>query len=455
MTTLHGPSSEPSVSSVSLGRRVVKGAPEQVVAGTDGGHADDALAAAHDMAVAGLRVIAVAESRQPARDDIRPTLLGLIGVADPPRREAPGIVSACRDAGVDIVMVTGDHPDTARAIASEIGILDRRPLVLLGDDVEAPTPAAHGAVGVFARVRPEQKVAVVDALRSSGHVVAVTGDGVNDAPALRAADIGVAMGINGTEVARQAADLVLADDNLLTVVAAMEEGRRILTNVRRFLRYALSGGLAEILVLVLAPFVGIPIPLLPAQILWVNLLTHGVPGVAFGAEPGDARAMHRGPSSPDESVLGGGLAGQILVGGSLIAVVTLAAGVMADRAGYPVQSVVFGVLSMAQLALALAVRAPRRRFQRRGRALEAAVAASALLQIAAIYAAPLQPVLHTEAIPLTAAVGFLLLSVLPSAILHAARRVRFADGGSESAAAGSREPPFSVIGAGRRSPGER
>jgi P-type Ca2+ transporter type 2C len=404
-------------------RTIVKGAPEAVIAQVDGSVVDAAESAARAMAAHGLRVIAVAE-RTPS-DDVRaesPALLGLIGVADPPRTTAPEIVSACRRAGVDVVMVTGDHPDTARAIAAEIGILSHRPTVRLGDDADRSGYASDETVGVYARVRPEQKVAIVESLQAGGHVVAVTGDGVNDAPALRAADIGVAMGRGGTEVARQAADLVLADDNLLTVLAAMEEGRRILMNIRRFLRYALSGGLAEVLVLVAAPFVGIPIPLLPAQILWINLLTHGVPGVAFGAEPGDPRAMRRGPSSPDESVLGGGLGRQVLIGGALIAAVSLAAGVIADAAGHPVQSSIFAVLSIAQLGLALAVRAPRRRLQRSGRALEAAVAVSALLQAAAIYAPPLQPFLHTAPLPLTMALACLALGALPGAVLQVASR---------------------------------
>jgi len=375
------------------------------------------------MAARGLRVIAVAERTQSDAPPGSASLLGLIGVADPPRATASEIVSACRRAGVDVVMVTGDHPGTARAIASEIGILDRRPAVALADDVERMGDASNGTIGVYARVRPEQKVAIVEALQAGGHVVAVTGDGVNDAPALRAADIGVSMGRGGTEVARQAADLVLADDNLLTVILAVEEGRRILVNIRRFLWYALSGGLAEILVLVLAPFVGIPIPLLPTQILWVNLLTHGLPGVAFGTEPGEPDAMRRGPSSPDESVLGGGLARQVLLGGSLIGAATLAAGVIADGAGHPVQSSVFAVLSIAQLGLALAVRAPRRRFQRSGRALEAAVAGSALLQVAAIYAPPLQELLHTAPLSAPMALVCLVLGALPALVVGLLRCV--------------------------------
>ena len=429
MTTDHR-----SATGSAVERRLVKGAPEVVIDEvSDAAGADAAGSTARTMAARGLRVIAVAErAESDVEDASSSTLLGLVGIADPPRHTAAEIVSACRDAGVDVVMVTGDHPDTARAIAAEIGILEARPEVAIADDVEHRGRGADGAIGVFARVRPEQKVSIVEALQADGHVVAVTGDGVNDAPALRAADIGVAMGKGGTEVARQAADLVLADDNLLTVLVAMEEGRRILTNIRRFLRYALSGGLAEILVLMFAPFVGIPIPLLPGQILWINLLTHGVPGVAFGAEPGDPGAMRRAPSSPDDSVLGGGLARLVVVGGMLIAVVTLAAGVIADAAGHSVQSSIFAVLSMAQLGLAIAVRAPRRRFQRNGRALEAAIAASALLQAAAIYAPPLQAFLHTAPLPPSMASACLLLAAVPGIVVWLTSRRGSTGSGDES-----------------------
>jgi Ca2+-transporting ATPase len=407
------------------GRIVVKGAPEAVVSDVVGHGTRAVMSSADEMAADGLRVIAVAErTRCEPREagEAQPvqtaTLLGLIGVADPPRATASAIVSACGDAGVDVVMVTGDHPATARAIARDIGILSRRPSVVLGDDVEREAAGVDETVGVYARVRPEQKVAIVERLQASGHVVAVTGDGVNDAPALRAADIGVAMGRGGTEVARQAADLVLADDNLHTILVAMEEGRRILANIRRFLRYALSGGLAEVVVLVVAPFLGIAIPLLPAQILWINLLTHGVPGVAFGAEPGDPAAMRARPSSPDESVLGG-LTRQIAVGGALIAAVTVTAGVIADRTGHPVQSSIFAVLSLAQLGLALAIRTPRRPHQRGAGALEAAVALSVLLQVAAIYAPPMQAFLHTSPLSLSAALMCVALAVIPAVIVRA------------------------------------
>ncbi|WP_309246111.1 HAD-IC family P-type ATPase [Verrucosispora sioxanthis] len=193
-----------------------------------------------------------------------------------------------------LVLVTGDHPATAAAIAGQLGLWSEGDPVVRGDDGDPA--AAPPATRVYARTQPEQKLDIIAGLQSRGHVVAMTGDGVNDAPALRRADIGVAMG-GGTEVARQAADLVLVDDDLSTVTAAIGEGRRIYDNIRRFLRYALSGGVAEIAVMLLGPLFGLPVPLLPAQILWINLLTHGVPGVALGAEPAEPGSLRRVPRS--------------------------------------------------------------------------------------------------------------------------------------------------------------
>ena len=202
---------------------------------------------------------------------------------------------------------------------------------------------------MFARATPAQKLDIVQARRDHGDVVAMTGDGVNDGPALRRADIGVAMGQRGTEVARQAADLVLADDDLATVVAAVEEGRRVYANIRRFLLYGLSGGTAEILVMLAGPFVGLPLPLLPAQILWINLLTHGLPGVALGSEPVDPAVMRRPPRPPAESVLGAGLWQRILRVGVVIAAVTLGVAVWADTTGRPWQTMAFFALGTTQL----------------------------------------------------------------------------------------------------------
>jgi Ca2+-transporting ATPase len=361
----------------------------------------------------GFRVIAVADA--PSYDgegDPPLEVAGLVGIADPPREVSRSVVEDCRRAGIAVVLVTGDHPVTADAIAGRLGITDLGSTTVTGPEVASGLdPASLPDARVFARIRPEQKVAVVRALQERGDVVAMTGDGVNDAPALRTADIGVAMGRGGTEVARQAADLVLGDDDLRTVVAAVEEGRRIYANIRNFLRYAVSGGLAEVLVVLLGPLIALGVPLLPAQILWVNMLTHGLPGLAFGAEPALAATMQQPPRSPRESVLGGGLAAQVGWIGTAIGAATLAAGLLADRAGWHVQSTVFLALGTAQLAVALALRAPGPRW--RLRALDAAVAGAALLQVAGVYLAPLQRLLGTESLPAQAAAAALGLAVLP------------------------------------------
>ena len=267
------------------GRRceVVKGAPEIVLALLEPNSVvDQARAQADRLAEQGHRVLAIVEDRAWA---------GLVAVADPPHPAAAGVVDRCRAAGIRTVLVTGDHPATARAVAEQVGIL-RGGAIVEGDAVARGEHIDDvDRIDVYARIRPEQKVDIVDAWQARGAVVAMTGDGVNDAPALRRADIGVAMGGRGTEVARQAADLVLVDDDLDTLVAAVAEGRRIHANIRTFLRYGLAGGLAEVVVLLCAPLVGLPIPLTPAMILWVNMVTHGLPGVAFGGEPLDPSLM--------------------------------------------------------------------------------------------------------------------------------------------------------------------
>ena len=241
---------------------------------------------------------------------------------------------------------------------------------------------------MFARATPEQKLDIIQARRDAGDVVAMTGDGVNDGPALHRADIGVAMGQRGTEVARQAADLVLADDELATVVAAAEEGRRVYANIRRFLLYGLSGGTAEILVMLAGPLFGLALPLLPAQILWVNLLTHGLPGVALGSEPVDPEVMTRPPRPPAESVLGAGLWQRILRVGIAIAAVTLGVAVWAHATDRPWQSMAFFALGATQLAVALGSRARPGTWA--NPLLLVAVAGALRLQFAGVYLPPLQ-----------------------------------------------------------------
>jgi Ca2+-transporting ATPase len=346
------------------------------------------------------------------------SLLGLIGILDPPRAAAAATIAACGRAGIVPVLITGDHPLTAQAVGERLGIAAGAGEVTTGERIRQGTAGELTKVRIFARTTPEQKLDIVQSYRQAGHVVAMTGDGVNDGPALRRADIGVAMGQRGTEVARQAADLVLADDDLATVVAAVEEGRRVYANVRRFLLYGLSGGAAEILVMLVGPFLGMPLPLLPAQILWINLLTHGLPGVALGAEPVDREVMRQPPRPPEESVLGAGLWPRLLAMGVIVATVSLVVGVWARETGRPWQTMVFLVLGATQLGVALGSRA--RPGGRDNPFLLFAVATALGLQIAAVYLPPLRALLDTDALHL----ADLLIASALSAVGYLAMRLQ-------------------------------
>ena len=276
------------------------------------------------MAEAGLRVLAVARAELDAvpvdlaEVEEGMALVGLVGLIDPPRQEAADAVAECRTAGIVPVMITGDHPATAHAVAARVGVarpghdvshvLTGRELTDLDDQALVDRVAD---TRVYARVDPSQKIRIVRALQARGEVSAMTGDGVNDAPALRQADIGVAMGRGGTDVARGASAMVLLDDNFATIVMAVREGRRIYDNIRRFVKYTLTGNAGEIRVMFLAPLLGLPLPLLPLQILWVNLVTDGLPGLALAREPADPSVMKRPPRPPGESVFAHGVAWHI------------------------------------------------------------------------------------------------------------------------------------------------
>ncbi len=306
----------------------IKGAPERLLARTRqvltregeramGPEEHEAVReqAAH-MAAEALRVLGLAYRRLPAVPNLdagapEPHLVwvGLVGLIDPARPEARRAVSQCRQAGIRVIMVTGDHPDTARAIAREVGVIGRKHQshsVLTGEEVnrlsDPQLKEALKEVRVFARVAPEHKLRLVDILKAQGEVVAMTGDGVNDAPALKRADIGVAMGITGTEVTKETAAMILADDNFATLVAAVEEGRAIFDNIKKYLVFLLSCNIAEILVLTGAFFLGLPMPLIALQILWVNLTTDGLPALALGVDPKAPDIMSRPPRPPGEGV---------------------------------------------------------------------------------------------------------------------------------------------------------
>lgn len=300
------------------GTRVyVKGAPERVMAmclPNDDASTEMYERVALDMAQRGLRVIALATGHvdgefSPAQVPTKPSgleLLGFLGMIDPLRAGAREAVADCHAAGVDVTMVTGDHRVTALAIARDLGLAEREDQVITAAELEGKTPEELAEitrrVRVFARVTPRQKLEIVNAARQAGHYVAVTGDGVNDAPALRAANIGVAMGKAGTDVAREAAELVISDDNFSSIVAGIEEGRIAYDNIRKVIYLLVSMGAAELLMVLLAVVTGLPVPLLPVQLLWLNLVTNGIQGVALAFEPGEGDSLRRKPRPPGEPI---------------------------------------------------------------------------------------------------------------------------------------------------------
>ncbi|MFO1023690.1 MAG: cation-translocating P-type ATPase [Acetobacteraceae bacterium] len=404
----------------------VKGAPESVLprctamATRDGIATLDPQAALHlaeAMAADGLRVLALAwrpcaglpDSAAPEAIESDLILLGLAGLLDPPRPETAGAVATCRQAGIIPVMITGDHPATARAVARQIGLIDDDGFVMTGRDLadlsDLDLREQVASVRVYARVDPAQKIRIVAALQDAGQIAAMTGDGVNDAPALARANIGVAMGQGGTDVARQAAGLVLLDDNFATIVAAVREGRRIYDNIRKFVRFIVTCNAAEILTLVVATLVGLPVPLLPIQILWINLVTDGLPGLALAAEPAERDVMRRPPRAPTEGLLADGILLHIVWVGALMAGLTLATQALALQAGLEHwRTMVFAVLTFVQMAHVLAIRVERHTVLGlaffSNPAVLGAVAVTLVLQGAAIYVPALNAIFDTQPLSL-------------------------------------------------------
>ena len=398
-----------------------KGAPETVLlrcnAHITGGLFDRAreLQQAEQLARSGYRVLAVAcrmYGRAPqalsAEAEDQLTLICLVALIDPPRVGVKAAVSECIAAGIVPVMITGDHPGTARAIAKRLGITSDEEDVLTGgemnkmSDAEFARRAKH--VRVYARASPHQKIRIVSALQEQGAFVAMTGDGVNDAPALKLANIGVAMGAKGTDVAREAADMVLLDDNFATIVAAVQEGRRIYDNIRKFVKDTMSSNSGEIWTLVLAPLFGLPIPLLPAHILWINLVTDGLPGLAFSAEPADRDIMRRPPRAPGEHLFAGGTWQHIVWFGLFVGGVSVASQAWAlSRDVEYWQTIVFTVLTLSQLFHSLAVRSERESLFAIGLfsnlPMIGAVLLAVLLQLMIIYSPLLNAIFHTQPLP--------------------------------------------------------
>lgn len=405
-----------------LARAWIKGAPDMVLdlcTGVFTGHGveplterlkADILAQNNALAGQAYRVLALAYRdlppgfaalEQAGRVEKELVFVGLAGIIDPLRPEAVKAIGTCRAAGIKTVMITGDHELTARAIAIQAGLgaEDLRGLTGAQLDAmdEAELTAAVEKVHVFARVSPHHKLRLVRALRAKGHVVAMTGDGVNDAPAIKEADIGIAMGQSGTEVAREAAALVLADDNFATITAAIEEGRAIYNNIRKFVQYLLACNAGEVLTMMLAMVLGMPIPLLPIQILWMNLVTDGLPAMALGLDRAETNLMRQPPRSPEEGFFARGMAKRILVRGSLICLGTIAVFILALLWSHNnlalARGMAFNTLVFSQLFYVLEISGWSNLSS--NRYLLLAVTASVLMQVAVTYWGPLQVLFKT------------------------------------------------------------
>ncbi len=368
------------------------------------------------MAKDGLRILAIGmrkwdrlpENLNPANIEDNLIILGLVGMIDPPRIEVKEAIQQCKTAGIIPVMITGDHPVTAYAIAQQLGMLtDDTQTVITGKELDAlaleefEKKVEH--IKVYARVAPEQKLKIIRALQDKGQYVAMTGDGVNDAPALKRANIGVAMGIMGTEVSKEAAHMILLDDNFATIVKAVREGRRIYDNIRKFIKYIMSCNSAEIMTIFFAPFLGLPLPLLPLHLLWINLITDSLPSLALATENADEGVMSRPPRHPKENIFAHGTDWYIIIIGALMAGITLVTQALSIKRDIHWQTMVFTVLCLSQLGNALACRSDERTFISLGIFSNPFLIFSTiilfLLQMAVIYLPFLNPIFKTQ--PLT------------------------------------------------------
>ena len=351
------------------------------------------------------------------------TLIGFAGMIDPPREEARQAVSECKDAGIIPVMITGDHKLTAKAIAEKLGIISSdEDLVLTGSELTRLTQIEFvnivENVKVYARVNPEQKLRIINALQSKNHFVAMTGDGVNDAPALKNSDIGIAMGINGTEVSKEASHMILLDDNFATIVVAVKHGRKIFDNILKFIKYIMTGNSGEIWAIFLAPFFGLPIPLLAIHILWINLVTDGLPGLALASEPSEANIMKRPPRNPKENIFSNGMAIHILWVGFLMGAVTIGMEAYAIHvANSHWQTMAFTVLCFSQLGHVMVIRSGRESIFKIGffsnKPMFGALIITIILQFMIIYTPFFNEVFKTQ--PLT--IYELLLTLAASSII--------------------------------------
>lgn len=372
----------------------------------------------NDLSEAGHRVLGYAykllkelpQEITPEQVESSLTILGFAAMIDPPREDVKDSISQCKEAGITPVMITGDHKLTATAIAKTLGIIKSRDdLIISGTELaeldEEQFNKLVEKVKVYARVDPEQKLRIISALQSKGHFVAMTGDGVNDAPALKNADIGIAMGINGTEVSKEAAHMILLDDNFSSIIKAIRHGRQIFDNILKFIKYIMTGNSGEIWSITLAPFLGLPIPLLPIHILWVNLVTDGLPGLALASEAAEPNIMKRAPRKPTDSIFGGTMGWHILWVGLLIGLVTLAIQAWAVSNENPKgQTMAFSVLCFSQLGHVLAIRSNKISLFKSGllsnKPMLLAIALTILFQMMIIYMPALNKIFKTQALSL-------------------------------------------------------
>ncbi len=408
MTTVHAYGTQQLV--------ITKGAVESILRCCDAVDSKTILNEADTIAASGMRTLAYAfkvidrnhpETQVTLEQNLN--FIGLIGMIDPPRKEVYQAVKDCESAGITPIMITGDHPQTALAIARELGIASENDEVITGAMLSRmSTKELAGKVNrirVYARVSAEQKQMIIKALQGAGNFVAMTGDGVNDAPSLKMANIGVAMGITGTDVSKQASDMILLDDNFTTIVKAVREGRRIFDNIRKFIKYILTGNAGEIWTIFLAPLIGLPMPLLPIQILWINLISDGLPSIALAYEPAEADIMKRPPQKPNLNIFSDGVGIHILWVGFTIGIICIIIQFLSIQFDIKHwQTLVFTTLSLSQLAHVLAIRSSTNTILKHGLfrnpVLMVTILATAGLQLALIYVPWLQTIFNTA--PLTA-----------------------------------------------------
>ena len=403
---------------------------------------DRIIKANNQMAGEALRVLAIAyrpfgsriKGEGLARFENNLVFLGLVGLIDPPRKEAYQAVSSCYQAGIRPIMVTGDHKLTARIIAEDLGIIKADEAVLTGEELSKmdfeELKETVKDVQVYARISPEDKLRIVRALRENGEIVAMTGDGVNDAPAVKEADIGIAMGKKGTDVTREVASLILADDNFATIVKAIEEGRKIYNNIRKFIKYLLACNIGELLAIFLGIALGLPLPLIPIQILWVNLVTDGLPALALGFDEDSDDLMKKKPRKPGENILSRGMVGHIISEGVLIGISTILAFLIGIfRLGLDLntaRTMAFSTLVFSQLFFVFSCRSEEHSFWElspfSNLYLVGAVMISSLMQLAVIYLPFFSSFFRTEVLNLQQWLVVIFLSTWSTIIIDLLRK---------------------------------